>query len=275
MEQIANKLEDINTLAPLPENQGLADISGNASDTILQTMWGLNASTMNEVVNIGKVYTSKHGLFASIPIICRGTACPYKDTCMVKKSERKVGQRCPMEIAAIMSRFTQYCQHFEIDIDLPTVAPEDLVDVSLIKDLVTIEVAMMRAENKIAMNGDFMASTLLDIDKKCNPYFGQVVSPEQEHLILLQEKKQKVMNQLNATRKDHAKQNQVTATTDSLRICKEIKEKIDQGMQVSISDMSFDEEVDPDVVETKPIEAEANDKEPIVFDGGGEINGAF
>lgn len=273
MEQIANKLEDINTLAPLPENQGLSDISGNASDTILQTMWGLNASTMNEVVNIGKVYSSKHGLFASIPIICRGNACPYKDVCMVKKAERKVGVRCPMEIAAIMSRFTQYCQHFEIDIDMPTVAPEHLVDVSLIKDLVTIEVAMMRAENKIAMNGDFMASTLLDIDKKCNPYFGQIVSPEQEHLMTLQEKKQKVLNQLNATRKDHAKQTKSNQVSNSMQICKEINEKLDKAMPTSITDMSFDEEVvDPVIVETATQETV---KEPEIEFDGGDINGAF
>lgn len=256
MNEITNQLQDINATAPLPTNAGLPDISSGAIDSVvLQTMWGLNGSAMNEVMNIGKVYNSKHGMFASVPIICRGASCAYKDTCMVKASERKIGQRCPMEIAAIMSRFTQYCQHFDIDISIGTIEPENLVDVTLIKDLVTIEVTMMRAENKIALNGDFMATTLLDIDKKCNPYFGKIVSPEEEHLIALQEKKQKILNQLNATRKDKSKEKQANEKNSAaLKIYQDIQSTINQKAGVSISDMEFDDEVDDPMI----IDEEAN-----------------
>lgn len=245
MNQITNKAKDIDTLAPLPVNNGLPSFAQNEPDTnVLKAMWGLNAGAMAEVLNIGKVYNSKHGLFASVPIICRSTACPYLNTCMVKASERKNGQRCPMEIAAIMSRFTQYCQHFEIDLNIGIIEPENLVDVTLIKDLVTIEVAMMRAENKIALNGDFMATTLLDIDKKCNPYFGQIIAPEQEHLLSLQDKKTKILNQLNATRKDKIKEKDNKSPSDeAIKIFQMLQREAKQE-GVSISDMEFTDDVE-------------------------------
>lgn len=180
---ITTKQKDFNN------NTSLPDVSNKTGEELLAAMWGLTPTKTKQVSNISKVYFTKHGMFASIPILCRGVDCAYKDVCMVDPSERTVGSRCPMEIAALITRFNQWCQHFGINIDGEAIESKDLVDATLIKDLVNIEIQILRAENKIALSGDFMGETIIEVDKKCNAYYGTVITPESEFLMTLQDKK--------------------------------------------------------------------------------------
>ena len=237
-----NKSHDFHNQDTLP------DLSNKNSEQIIGAMWGLNASLIKEISNMNRIYASKHGMFASVPIICKDQDCAYKDVCMVSKNQRVVGHRCPMEISAILSRYEQWCQHFNIDTTQDTIDPNDLVDATLIKDLVNIEVQMLRAENKIALNGDFMSDTLLDIDRKCNPYYGKIVSPEIEYLMTLQDKKIKILNQLNATRKDKASEKKTSASDAAIRIFQQVQQMEREKHFVNVSDIEFSE--DGEVIES-------------------------
>ena len=239
---------NINSPVQFNNNNMLPALEGKSNSEVTAAMWGMNINSpiIWEISNMNKIYSSKHGLFASVPIICRKDDCTYKDVCMVTPNQRNLGQRCPMEIAAILSRYDQWCAHFDIDVSNDIIAPEDLVDATLIKDLVNIEVQILRAENKIALNGDFMADTLLDIDKKCQPYFGKIVSPEAEFLMALQDKKIKILNQLNATRKDKAAdKRRESASDEAIKLFQQVKElEAAKRMTSSISDIDFDDNGD-------------------------------
>ena len=233
---------NINTPTEFNNNSQLPDLTDKNGAEITTAMWGISSAVIKEIGNMNRIYSSKHGLFASVPIICKGPDCAYKDVCMVSQAQRIVGQRCPMEIAAILSRYEQWCMHFEINTTDDMIDPKDLVDATLIKDLVNIEVQILRAENKIALNGDFMADTLLDIDKKCKPYFGKIVAPETEFLMTWQDKKIKILNQLNATRKDKAADKRKESASDAaIEIFQKVKELERKQQVINISDLNFDE----------------------------------
>lgn len=234
---------NVNTFTNYNKDNTLPDLTNKTGDQITTSMWGIDPTLIKEISNMNRVYSSKHGLFASVPIICRGADCAYKDVCMVSQTQRTVGQRCPMEIAAVLARYEQWCQHFEIETVQDMIDSKDLVDATLIKDLVNIEVQMLRAENKIALNGDFMSDTLLDIDKKCQPYFGKIVSPEVEFLMTLQDKKIKILNQLNATRKDKAADKRKDSASDeAVRIFQQIKELEKQQSIINVTDLEFEDD---------------------------------
>ena len=225
------------------QKQSLINIGKVDDNTAMTQMWGLNTALIQEINKSAMIRTSKHGMFASVPIICQVQDCAYKDTCTVDPVNRIQGQRCPMEIGAIIARFNQYCMHFGLNMTGDVIAEEELVDATLIKDLVTIEVQQMRCENKIAMSGDFMGKTLLDIDKKCKPYYGDIISPESEHLLVLQDKKVKILNQLNATRKDKANDRSKTAspTENAIKIFQEVQKAIREQTIIDIDTIDFDE----------------------------------
>ena len=251
---ITTKQKDFNN------NTGLPDTTNKSGEELLAAMWGLTSTKTKQVSNISKVYYTKHGMFASIPILCRGVDCAYKDVCMVDPSERTVGSRCPMEIAALITRFNQWCQHFGINIDGETIEAKDLVDATLIKDLVNIEIQILRAENKIALSGDFMGETIIEVDKKCNAYYGTVITPESEFLMTLQDKKMKILNQLNATRKDKAAdKRKESASDEAVRIFQQMQElqREQNKAKFDIMDVDFDE--NGDIIEENHTEITEND----------------
>lgn len=243
-------------------NNSLPDVTNKTGEELLASMWGLSKNTVKQVSNMSKLYSSKHGMFASVPIICKAQDCHYKDVCMVAPSDRILGHRCPMEIAAIITRFNQWCEHFEIDTTGDMIPPKDLVDATLIKDLVNIEVQILRVENKIALTGDFMAETLIDIDRKCQAYYGTIVTPEAEFLMTLQDKKIKLLNQLNATRKDKAAdKRKESASDEAVRIFQQLQElqRSQNHLKSDIMDVEFDE--NGDIIEVLNQETNENVEE--------------
>ena len=258
---------NVNTPTDFNNNNQLPDLTDKNGAEITTAMWSISPAVIKEIGNMNRVYSSKHGMFASVPIICKGPDCAYKDVCMVSQAQRIVGQRCPMEIAAILSRYEQWCMHFEINTSNDVIDAKDLVDATLIKDLVNIEVQILRAENKIALNGDFMADTLLDIDKKCQPYFGKIVAPETEFLMTLQDRKIKILNQLNATRKDKAADKRKESASDAaIEIFQKVKELERNQQVINISDLDFNDAGEViEVTETSEVQT--------VLNPGGDING--
>ena len=271
-----NTVMGTNVNKPMDYNNDntLPDLANKTGMEITTTMWGVDPAVIKEIGNMNRVYTSKHGMFASVPIICKGPDCAYKDVCMVSQGQRTIGHRCPMEIAAILSRYEQWCMHFEISTAQDVIDSKDLVDATLIKDLVNIEVQMLRAENKIALNGDIMADTLLDIDKKCQPYYGKIVAPEVEFLMTLQDRKVKILNQLNATRKDKAADKRKESASDTaIKIFQQVKELEKAQQIVNISDIDFDDNGNI-IIEEPVINADGVSEVHTVLNSGGEENGS-
>ena len=170
----------------------------------IQNLWKLPQTSIQAAIDVSQVYKTKHGMFAGVPILCKGVSCPYAKVCMIPPNQRVNGGRCPMEAGAVMARFELWCKHFLIDISGPFIKDEDLVDASLIRDLVDNEVQTLRAENRIAINADFIGEVISQIDNKGNVYYEETVTPAAEFKLLLQDKRYKLLNLLNSTRKDKA-----------------------------------------------------------------------
>lgn len=254
MSTAAPYLNDINiALAEKAPCEITTDLTGKSAEEMISVAWGIQQDEAPMIKNMVALNNSAYGSFTSIPILCKGTKCPYKKTCMVPITERREDTRCRMEISTIMARFNMWCEHFGIDTSNNVIDPKDVVDVSLIKDLVNIEVQIMRAENRIAINADFMAEVLVDIDRDCNPYYGEDVHPAANFIVTLQSRKDKILNQLHSTRKDKASDREkLSPSEEAIKLFKQIREmgNDDYG---DISDVEFDEEgniIQEDVVET-------------------------
>lgn len=199
---------------------------------ILQSIWGISTPVANAASNTSELYKIKHGMFASVPIICKADDCPYKEVCSLDQQYRIPGQRCPMEASAIVARFEMWCKTFEIDLSGIYIKDEDLVDVSLIRDLIENEIQTIRAENRIALNADFIGKTIGEIDNKGKVYYEDTVTPEVEFKYQLQDKRYKIFNLLNSTRKDKIDKKTVTPSEKAVSIFKKVS-----GMIEDIDDL--------------------------------------
>ena len=212
----------------------------------VQKVWGIPKSNISTLDVITDRFEIKHGMFASIPLICRCKRCPYAETCPIPENQRITGQRCYVEIGAILSRFDVWCAHFKIDNSGDKIKDEDAVDVALIRDLIDIEIQIMRAENKLAINGDFIGDTLEEVDKTGTPWYNKTVTPEAEYKLTLLEKRQKILNQLNATRKDKANQLKMSQSTQASNIFNDIQETL-KKKNIDLDDLDLDTDDQQDI----------------------------
>lgn len=139
----------------------------------------------------------RHGLFSSIPIICQGSKCPYFGTCFIDANDLQIGERCPIEIGAIVDRFDKYCTSLGVDPDNPM----DIVDAGLVKDIVDIEVMMLRADSLLATSATFIEEVVAGISPKGKEYQRPELHRAAEYKDTLRKDKIRLLNELHATRK--------------------------------------------------------------------------
>lgn len=165
-------------------------------DTTAKNIWAVDRRLMDTVEKARKQVGSVHGMFSSVPIICRGRSCPYFHTCFIPLDELQPGKRCPIEIATILERFDQYCRELNID-------PEkEIVDAGLVKEVVDLEIMMVRADGLLARDASVIEEVVGGMTQKGQKYYKPQIHTAVELKEKLRKEKTRILNQLNATRKD-------------------------------------------------------------------------
>lgn len=141
---------------------------------------------------------TKHGLYAAIPMLCKGEECPYAKVCpLINEMLAPTGERCPLEIAIILRKYKDYKKEFEVDED-------DIIDMNLIKDMVDLDVQMFRAENKMAIDGDFVEDIVVTVTDSGEVITNPQLSKASEYKDKVMKKKHEVMKLMHSTRSDKA-----------------------------------------------------------------------
>lgn len=164
--------------------------------SVLPLAWVYKRSeSMENVRRARAMFNTKYGIYSGVPMLCQGSRCPFRKTCWIPENELEIGQRCPIEVAAIMERFEAYCRELNV-------GDEDTVDHSIIKDIIDIEIMMLRADNLLAVSGNFIEEVVAAIDQQGNVYTKPEVHKALEVKMKLRQERIKLLNQLNSTRKD-------------------------------------------------------------------------
>jgi len=103
-----------------------------------------------------------------------------------------------MEIATLVNRFEKYCDFFKV-------TEEDVVDMNLIRELIDIEIQILRCDNLIARDADFVEMVIAGVSNTGKEY----KRPELKQSVQLKEKlrseKHRIFKLLDSTREDRAK----------------------------------------------------------------------
>lgn len=193
------------------------------------SFWKVSSGGEQVIREEKKIHRLKHGMTASIPLVCKKEHCPFIGTCRISKEDRDANSRCLMEIAAILQRFESLCKFFKINDKEDTINEEDIVDVSLIKDIVDYEIQILRVENLIAKNGDFMAEHIAQVDKFGEAYYEDIIHPALEYKIKILDQRNKTYSKLVATRKDKLdvqKKGNEGYTKHAIAIIEKVKAKV-------------------------------------------------
>lgn len=161
--------------------------------TEIQNMWKLSPLAMSKVQQVAVTANSRYALLANIPVKCKGDQCPYFGTCSIDMLSLPVGERCPVEIATLLTRFEKYCNELEITDDMP-------VDMGQVKELIDLEIMILRCDSKMAMSVDFVEDSLVDVTKGGVYIYEKKVTQEAQFKLSLYERHSKILKDLNASR---------------------------------------------------------------------------
>jgi hypothetical protein len=156
-----------------------------------------------ELVRPQKTRTS---MFSSIPMNCEATKCTFADTCpLLKENLAPKGNPCPIEMSIVAQFTAEYMEQLDVQSD-------NLVEVSMIRDLVDQEVQYIR-KTKLLAKEHFIQENIIGIDNE-----GQPIMKKELHLAVeledrLHKRRKDLRNQLLATREAKAKIGQTQLDT--------------------------------------------------------------
>ena len=198
-----------------------------------------------ELVRPQKTRTS---MFSSIPMNCESVKCIFADTCpLLKENLAPKGNPCPIEMSMV-SQFTQeYLEQLDVN-------PNNLVEVSMIRDLVDQEVQYLR-KTKLLAKEHFIQENIIGIDSNT----GEPIMKKELHLAVeledkLHKRRKDLRNQLLATREAKAKIGQTQldtaqAISDILYKVQDIEKQRDKLIRQKTGQYQIDEYIEAEVVE--------------------------
>lgn len=157
----------------------------------------------NELV---KPQKTKTAMFASIPMNCEAERCVFAETCpLLKENVAPRNKPCPLEMSMVVQFTQDYLQQLDVN-------PNNLVEVSMVRDLVDQEVQYLR-KTKLLAKEHFIQENVIGVDQD-----GQPIMKKELHLAVeledkLHKRRKDLRNQLLATREAKAKIGQVQLDT--------------------------------------------------------------
>ncbi len=160
----------------------------------------------NKVLEMLRPQKTRTSMFSSIPMRCEASKCIFADTCPLHKVNlAPLGKPCPLEMAMVAQFTAEYIEQLDV-------SPDNLVEVSMVRDLVDQEVQYLR-KTKLLAKESFIQENVIGIDKE-----GNVIMKKELHLAVeledrLHKRRKDLRNQLLATREARAKVGQVQLDT--------------------------------------------------------------
>ncbi|MCD7910982.1 hypothetical protein KC480_05510 [Bacillus velezensis] len=209
---------------------GLQAVSDSAKN-LDHSSWTENPAAVQAIEVAKRIRQTKHGMYASVPIICKSEFCPYAESCELQQMGiAPYGEKCPMEIAAIEDLFQRYCS----DMNINPEDPSQQVDAIMVKEVVDLDISMLRCDKKMAISADFIIDQVISVTDDGDPISRQELHPLTEYKEKLRTQKYKTLNLLNSTRKDKE--------GSTLTINSDPSERAAEMMQIIESSKLHDEE---------------------------------
>lgn len=234
-EELANLMQEQQAGIQEQKNNSLTNVE-------MPKAWKMSEAGLEAIKVAVGMATTKHGLYASVPMLCKGEKCPYASVCpLVDMGKAPVGERCPLEIGMILQKYEEYAQEFGVDED-------NIVDMGFVKDLIDCDIQIFRAENKMAVDGDFTEEYVITVTEGGEAITDTRLSKASEYKEKIQNKKHKILQLMNSTRKDKAG-DKLTVSLDPSSYASQLMQQAVQLGQVKVHHMKNQPSVDADYEE--------------------------
>lgn len=160
--------------------------------------------------------STKHGMYARIPLICKADACPYAESCaLLPYGLAPQGEPCPIETAQIELRYHGYSDDFQLD-------DSSFTDKNLISEIINLDIMMERCKALMAKEGVPVVDVVAGISEQGEEFFRPEVSKHFEAYDKAQRRRNELYQLMMATRRD--KKNDIKEVKSITEVLAEVME---------------------------------------------------
>lgn len=162
----------------------------------LQNLWGHSAEGLEAKKAAMTMLSTKNGMYAKVPIVCKGDDCPYNENCrLLPYGLAIVGELCQVETAEIEIRFNEYCKDFDFD-------NASFTDKNLMSEIITCDIMMERCKALMAKEGVMVVDVVAGISENGEEFYRPEVSRFWEAYERVSKKRDVDFQLMMATRRD-------------------------------------------------------------------------
>lgn len=165
----------------------------------MDNIWGHSGVAKEGKKAAMTMLSTKTGMYASIPLICKAGNCPYQETCTLLQYDLcKVGEPCPNECAMIEVYYANYSEEFDLD-------HSSFTDKVMVKQLIDCEIKLERCQalmnkEQTQIKQEFAGST-----EQGEVFYKDEISKAYELYERNSKRKESLLKQLMATREAQTK----------------------------------------------------------------------
>lgn len=191
-------------LEKVDKNKFMKEFESLRPDLFFPDTW--SDEDKQKAVDLVRPQKTRTSMFSSIPMNCEASKCIFASTCpLIKENLAPKGSPCPIEMSIVAQFTAEYMEQLDV-------VPENLVEVSMVRDLVDQEVQYIR-KTKLLAKEHFIQENIVGVDSD-----GQPILKKELHLAVeledrLHKRRKDLRNQLLATREAKAKIGQTQLDT--------------------------------------------------------------
>lgn len=158
-------------------------------------VWGHSALGMEAKSAAMSMLSTKTGLYARVPITCKGDGCPYETTCaLLPYGLAPMGEKCPWETALIETRYAGYMKDYDLD-------SSSFTDNTIISELINIDVMLERTKALMAKEGVPITDVVAGMTESGEQYTRPEISKASEIYDKNLNRKERLLDLMLGTRK--------------------------------------------------------------------------
>lgn len=180
----------------------------------IKNLWGHSALGLEAKKAAMTMLSTKTGMYARIPIVCKADSCPYAESCqLLSYGLAPLGEFCPVETAEIELRFAGYARDFGLE-------HASFTDRCIISEIIQCDIMMERCKALMAKEGVPVVDVVAGIAENGEVYMRPEVSKYWEAYERAYKRRNEAYQLMMATRKD--KKDESTDNNSVIQILSEV-----------------------------------------------------
>lgn len=178
------------------EDRSTAIANRERFEANVKNLWGHSELGLEAKKAAMTMLSTKTGMYAKIPILCKADACPYAESCpLLPYGLAPEGEFCPIETAQIELRFSSYAKDFDYD-------DASFTDKCIISEIVNCDIMMERCKALMAKEGVPVSDVVAGVSDSGEVYYRPEVSKFWEAYEKVSKKRDQSYQLMMATRRD-------------------------------------------------------------------------